>query len=252
MRRALLALLALAAASCASMRTPPPAHFKILQINDVYKIEGLQGGQVGGLARVRTLRRHLESDGTPVLILHAGDALYPSVMSKYLDAKPMVEVLNLLDGDPNAADPRMFVTLGNHELDKGDDKILMARLADSQFTWVATNTLHCTAPNACVPFEQAAKNIAKTATVDAGGAKLGILGLLYPMEKSYAKTVDRNTAATDAVRSLRGGGANVVLAVTHEDMADDVALAQQVPGINIVIGGHDGGTGDGEVVRGRG
>ena len=37
-----------------------PARFKILQINDVYKIEGLEGGNTGGLARVRTLRKHLE------------------------------------------------------------------------------------------------------------------------------------------------------------------------------------------------
>src|SRR5688572_13849921 len=89
----------------------PSSRFKILQINDVYKIEGLEGGQSGGLARLRTLRKHLESDGTPVLVLHAGDALYPSVMSKYLDARPMVDVMNLLDGDATAFDPNLIVTL---------------------------------------------------------------------------------------------------------------------------------------------
>ena len=236
----ILPLLFIAAASCTSLRAPQPAHFKILQINDVYKIEGLQGGQLGGLARVRTLRRHLESDGTPVLILHAGDALYPSVMSKYLDAKPMVDVLNLLDGDPNALDPRMAVTLGNHELDKSDDQILMARLADSQFIWVASNTLHCTAPDACVPLSRVARNVAEVLTMNVGGTQVGLLGLLYPMQKSYARTYDRVEAATDAVQALRGGsGAKVVLALTHEDMADDVALAQKVLGINIIIGGHD-------------
>src|SRR5688500_10274657 len=83
-------------AACATA-PPAPTGVKVLQLNDVYKIEGLEGGQSGGLARVRTLRKHLESDGSPVLVLHAGDALYPSVMSKYLEAKPMVDVLNLLD-----------------------------------------------------------------------------------------------------------------------------------------------------------
>ncbi len=60
--------------------------FTILQINDVYKIEGLEGGRIGGIARVRTLRKQLEAEGKRVIVLHAGDLLYPSVMSKYLQA----------------------------------------------------------------------------------------------------------------------------------------------------------------------
>src|SRR5688572_23993605 len=128
-------------AACATVPpAPAPARFKILQINDVYKIEGLEGGQSGGLARLRTLRKHLESDGTPVIVLHAGDTLYPSVMSKFLDARPMVDVLNLLDGDPSAFDPRLVVTFGNHEFDQSDPSILMNRVRESAFEWVATNT----------------------------------------------------------------------------------------------------------------
>src|SRR6185436_775004 len=139
--------------SRAAVPTPtrPAVRFKILQINDVYKIEGLESGNTGGLARVRTLRKLLESDGTPVFVLHAGDALYPSVMSKYLEARPMVDVLNLLDGDATKDDPRLVITFGNHELDKSDDQVLMARLADSQFKWIVSNTKHCHYET-CVPF----------------------------------------------------------------------------------------------------
>lgn len=76
---------------------------KILQINDVYKIEGLERGEIGGIARMRTLRKELEKEGQPVLVLLAGDFLFPSVMSKYFQARPMVDMLNLLDGDPSAS-----------------------------------------------------------------------------------------------------------------------------------------------------
>src|SRR5262245_15348521 len=93
----------------------PPTSFTILQINDVYRIEGIEGGRKGGLSRVRALRKQLEAEGRPVLVLHAGDMLFPSVMSKFLDARPMVEVLNLLDGDPVTRDPRLVATFGNHE-----------------------------------------------------------------------------------------------------------------------------------------
>src|SRR5688500_3481356 len=149
MRRSLLiAISYLFLFGCATTAPQPSSsRFKILQINDVYKIEGLEGGQSGGLARLRTLRKHLESDGTPVLVLHAGDALFPSVMSKYLEARPMVDVMNLLDGDASAFDPNLIVTLGNHELDPSTPDILVGRLRESAFEWVATNTV-LNAPNA--------------------------------------------------------------------------------------------------------
>lgn len=233
LRRLLPATLLLLAAGCASI-APQPARFKILQLNDVYKIEGLEAGQTGGLARVRALRQHLASDGTPVLVLHAGDALYPSVMSKYLEARPMVDVLNLLDGDPNARDPHLVITFGNHEFDKSDASVLLARLGESSFQWLATNSYYC-APEC----NQRFPGVHETMVVDAGGTRIGLLGLMYPMSKSYVKTTDVIAAARGAVDSLRGRGARVIVAITHQDMPDDVKLVQAVPGIDLVIGGHD-------------
>ncbi|HUP63189.1 MAG TPA: bifunctional UDP-sugar hydrolase/5'-nucleotidase [Thermoanaerobaculia bacterium] len=220
--------------ACATLPPQQSARFKILQINDVYKIEGLEGGNTGGLARLRTLRTHLESDGTPVLVLHAGDALYPSVMSKYLDARPMVDVMNLLDGDAAAFDERLIVTFGNHEFDKSDPAILLGRLDESAFAWVATNTLYCNP--AC---DQTFPKVKETMLVDAGGTRIGLFGLLYPLQTKYAKSTDLAAAARTAVDSLRRQGARVVIAITHQDMPADVTLVQQVPGIDLVIGGHD-------------
>jgi 2',3'-cyclic-nucleotide 2'-phosphodiesterase (5'-nucleotidase family) len=234
-RRGVLLAALMITVSCATVPPPEaPARFKILQINDVYKIEGLEGGNVGGLARVRSLRKQLESDGTPVLILHGGDALYPSVMSKFFDAKPMVEILNLLDGDAAAQDPRFFLTFGNHELDKSDASVLLARLDESAFQWVTTNTLHCNPT--C---EQLFPKTTRTALVDAGGTKIGILGLLYPLKKAYVQSTDVLPAASAAVTELRKQGARVVIAVTHQEMSDDEKLVRSVPGIDLVIGGHD-------------
>lgn len=237
--RRLLAALALFAAGCATQLPQPTTtttRFKILQINDVYKIEGLEGGQLGGLARVRTLRKLLESDGTEVLLMHGGDALFPSVMSKYLEAKPIVDVMNLLDGDAAKYDFSMFVGFGNHELDKSDDKILLARLKDSQFTWVATNTVHCKAANDCTQFPQP---VAETIIVKIGDIDVGIIGLLYPLEKPYARSSDVIGAARDAFSALSEAGADLTIAITHQDMPDDVRLMQEIPGLDGVIGGHD-------------
>jgi 2',3'-cyclic-nucleotide 2'-phosphodiesterase (5'-nucleotidase family) len=240
-RRFAAALLLLAAGCATAPRQPPPTRFKILQINDVYKIEGLEGGQLGGLARVRTLRKLLESDGTPVFVMHAGDLLFPSVMSKYLEAKPMVDVMNLLDGDGTRFDPSLLVGFGNHELDKSDDRILMERLKESQFVWVVTNTEHCNAAKECVPFSRVAgDNVAEVMTLDVGKHRIAVLGLLYPQEKSYARATDVVASARDGHFALADAGTTTItIAITHEDMRDDVRLVQELPGIDAVIGGHD-------------
>ncbi|HUR81196.1 MAG TPA: bifunctional UDP-sugar hydrolase/5'-nucleotidase [Thermoanaerobaculia bacterium] len=231
MKRLLLAVLLLAA--CATTQHPT-ARFKILQINDVYKIEGLEGGNSGGLARVRTLRKHLEGDGTPVLVLHGGDLLYPSVMSKYLEAKPMLDIMNRLDGDPAKDDENLVVGFGNHEFDNRTADILLQRLNESQFQWIATNTHWC--HPAC---DQRFPKTSDIREYTFNGVKVAVFGILYPFRKPYAQATDVLEAAADAVHVAREHGAKVVIAVTHQDMADDLNMARKVLGIDLVIGGHD-------------
>jgi 5'-nucleotidase len=239
MIRRLALAAALFAAGCASLAPPQATRFKILQLNDVYKIEGLEGGQVGGLARVRTLRKLLESDGTPVYVMHGGDLMFPSVMSKYLEAKPMIDVMNLLDGDAAKFDHSLLVGFGNHELDKSDDKILLARLKESQFTWVATNTEHCKAPGQCEPFHSAADSVTELFRFDVGNVNVGVMGLLYPLSKSYARSTDVIPSAREAFWAMADSGVDLTIAITHEDMPDDVKLMQELPGLDLIIGGHD-------------
>lgn len=41
----------------ASGENPGVRHLRILQVNDTYKVEGLEKGTLGGFARLRSLRR---------------------------------------------------------------------------------------------------------------------------------------------------------------------------------------------------
>ena len=103
----------------------------ILAINDVYRIEGVDGGEQGGLSRIRALRQHLEEHNSHVLVLHAGDFLFPSLLSQQTQGAHMVEMMNALDGAPDVHDPHMFVVFGNHEFDKSKPKhtaLLQARI----------------------------------------------------------------------------------------------------------------------------
>lgn len=247
--------LLIGAVACAGTSTPPPAppaavpaagaRFTILQVNDVYKIEGLEGGRVGGLARVRTLRKRLESEGRPVLLLHAGDLLFPSVMSKYLRAQPMVRTLNLLDGDPAAFDPNLLVTFGNHEFDDRDPGVLLGRVAQSDFTWLSANTRYrsvVSAPGA--PFSARLVNVHDTVVKDVAGARVGLFGLTTDTQPRDYVIYDydlpaRRAAVTRALDRLRADGAVAVVALTHQDVEEDERLAREFPAVGLVVGGHE-------------
>jgi 5'-nucleotidase len=221
------------------------ARFTILQINDVYKIEGLEAGAVGGLARVRTLRKRLEAEGRPVLVLHAGDLLYPSVMSKYLRAQPMIHVLNLLDGDAAAFDPNMFVVFGNHEFDDRDPGTLLGRIAQSDFAWISSNTRYRSVKAAPgEPFSKRLENLRDVVVKDLGGVKVGIFGLTIDSQpRDYVayeyEPADRRAAVTRALDRLRAEKAVAVIALTHQDLEEDERLAREFPAVGLVVGGHE-------------
>ena len=114
-----------------------------------------------------------------MLVLHAGDFLFPSVMSKYLQAVPMIEALNLLDGSEEF-DGRLFVTPGNHEFDNPDPQILFDRIAQSQFTWLASNIAVAPGGGAAPDFQPLAErfpNVKDHVVLELGGIRVGLFSL---------------------------------------------------------------------------
>ena len=81
----------------------------ILAVNDIYRIAGVGEKQIGGLHRLRTLRKTVEKEAGKVLLLHAGDFLSPSLESRVFKGEQMIDAMNNLDGDPKKFDARMFV-----------------------------------------------------------------------------------------------------------------------------------------------
>ena len=71
-----------------------------LQMNDVYEIGALDGGKIGGMARVATLRKELLKENPNTYTVMAGDFLNPSLIGtlKYegegIKGRQMVEVMN--------------------------------------------------------------------------------------------------------------------------------------------------------------
>lgn len=227
--------------------SPEPARQRqvtVLHINDVYRIGGVDNGQEGGLARLRALRAELEMEAPDLLFMHAGDLLFPSMLSRQFSGAQMIDVLNWMDGDPHRFDERMFATFGNHEFDQGDLEeapTLDRRIEESAFYWLASNINF--QPDVGSKQGVAAWNLIPSRLVDSGGVRVGIFSLSTDMvHPEYVISFDPPEAtARRWVQALRQDGAEVVIALTHLPLSEDVALLQALgdDAPDLILGGHE-------------
>ena len=203
------------------------AQVTVLQINDVYTTVPIDGA--GGLARVATLKQRLSANAHPVLMMLAGDFLSPSVASSVFKGEQMVATLNAAGLD--------YATFGNHEFDFGID-VLKQRMKESTFTWVVSNVVDAKTGGRigkAVPY----------VVRDAGGVKIGIIGLcittssITPAHRGEFKFIDPVAAAVKYLPMVRREGAQIIVALTHLSFQEDRSLAQKLPQIDVIVGGHE-------------
>ena len=215
--------------------TPETVRITLLHLNDVYQVQPLEQGRVGGLARVATLRKRILAESPHnTLTLFAGDTLAPSVESiSEVDGKPlqgqqMIDAWNALGVD--------YAVPGNHDFDFGD-AVLRERIKASRFPWLAANIFD---NHTGRPFE----GVIPSQLLQLSGVKVGLFGVLLPeTEVSSSVSPDTNirdicSTARPIVSRLRSQGATVIIALTHLEMPQDQELARCAP-VDVIIGGHD-------------
>src|SRR5262245_6896153 len=202
------------------------ATLTLLTVNDVYEITPIQGK--GGLAELMTLLRAERATATHHLTTVNGDFLSPSVMSSLVKGTQMVALFNTLGVD--------IVVFGNHEFDFGPE-VTRQRMAESRFAWLGTNVL---GPDG-KPFGGALATVTRQVET----LTVGLFGVLTPETAKLSSPGPTVTfapvvpTAQTAVAALRQAGADVIIALTHLSIAEDRSLAQQVPGISVILGGHE-------------
>ena len=238
---------ALCAAGCGpaplTSRTEPtglPRPCAILSINDTYRIEESLD-HTGSMARLRTLRVRLEKEHPDLLLLHAGDFLFPSFLSRQYKGEQMIDVMNHLDGAGDAFDPRLVVVTGNHELDEDDPRFLRERIRQSQFRWLSSNIEFAAGPGGhpVIPVERLAGDVLRRC----GDYQVGVFGLTIDSARPrfVAGYRDPISTARERTRDLRERGAQIVVGLTHLDIATDELLLRELgaDGPDLLLGGHD-------------
>jgi 5'-nucleotidase/UDP-sugar diphosphatase len=206
----------------------------IVQLNDVYRIDAVENGRAGGLGRVVSLVEALKRDGAPVMVLHAGDFIAPSLESQYFEGRQMIDALNYV----HSAAPMVAIP-GNHEFDSRRPAMLAGAVRRSRFPWLAGNVALATG-DAAVDASVGKDTVITTA----GGMRVGIFTLTFlDSPRDYARA--DSAFVEDAERMIRGlesRGAHVIVGLTHltHDTDREIArLRRRHPRFVWIAGGHE-------------
>ncbi len=243
LRRSLVAVVVILGLFCASpdplgtglglrLQAQAPATVVFAHINDVYEIDAIEGGAVGGLSRVATVFDRLRLAGSPVLTTLGGDFLSPSaigtarVNGEAIAGRQMVDVLNTIGLG--------WATLGNHEFDLSE-AAFRARMTEAKFATVVTNVTD----SQDALFPGTVRSAIAPVKVKNRVMRIGFLGLVTNFnQKAWVRYQPPIDAARAQVAAFRGQ-VDVIVALTHLPLDGDQAVLEAVPEIDLVLGGHE-------------
>ena len=203
-----------------------PTKITFLHFNDISEIE--PRGGTGGLASLMTLLEQERANSSHTITTFGGDLFSPSILSGITKGAHMVEMMNAIGTD--------IAVVGNHEYDFGPE-VAAKNFAESEFPWLGTNVLGSDG--------KVSGRLSSGFIIEKGGYKLGFFGLITQetefisspgAEIEFAPYIE---TAQNAIEELKANGAEVIVALTHMDIADDQELAQKVEGIHLILGGHN-------------
>jgi 2',3'-cyclic-nucleotide 2'-phosphodiesterase (5'-nucleotidase family) len=184
---------------------------------------------LGGVARRATLIATVRKEASNVLMVDSGDLLIGSAMSAAFRGEADIAAMNLMGYDALA--------LGNHDFDFGLEHLMILK-RQAKFPFLCTNVRPRTLA-VCQRF--VIKHL--------GPVRIALIGLIG--KSNYPDTFNRDAvrdldfqnpieAAREVIIEVREQ-AELVVAITHEETEEDLALARAVPAIDVIIGGHTGG-----------
>jgi 5'-nucleotidase len=192
--------------------------------------------EIGGAARRATLVKRLRGEATgPVLLVDTGDTSTRGPLINAYEGLDEIAAMNAIGYD--------LAAIGNNEFklkdaedahDAAGAQAALAKLiAASHFPWVCANATE--ADGSSLP------GVRPFIVKRIGKLRVAFLGLTTGRSASYPQTrglkiIDPVEAAKVWIPKARAE-ADVVIAVTHDGVADDQRLVQQTTGLDAVIGG---------------
>ncbi len=183
----------------------------------------------GGVARRATLIKDRRSKVPNLLLLDSGDVSQGTLYFVQYKGQEGRDLYNLLGYDA--------ITLGNHEFDLGPKNLADNFLQGAKFGVTLANVDVSNEPTL-------AGKIPPYAIREVGGEKVGLFGLItddLPTNSNAGPNVKMKNAvdtAKQVVADLTQQGVNKIILISHRGFPEDLRLAAQVDGIDLILSGH--------------
>ncbi len=186
----------------------------------------------GGIARLKSKlderRSALDNEGQPNILAIAGDAFQGTLFYTKYKGRATASLFNSLDIDGFA--------LGNHEFDDGP-KILAEFIDRANFTILAGNT------NASMDPVLMGR-LPGVKIINKDGQKVAMIGIVTTDTAEIAAPGDKVSFIANQkylnqiIPHIQAQGINKIIVISHAGYTEDVALAESVQGIDVIVGGH--------------
>ena len=201
----------------------------ILHINDLHgrvlpERASWIGGEpaIGGLAAIDARVRWRREQG-PALFLDAGDQLSGSPEA-LLEPQTIARLLGLMELDA--------WTVGNHELDGGWEAA-QAYVRDHPVPALSAN------------LEGGWTGLERSRVVERGGLRIGLIGgMTQALDRVVARSKLGPARVTDLALAVAAEverldpETDLLVAITHNGVEEDRLLAEAVPELDLIVGGH--------------
>jgi len=200
---------------------------RILHVNDFHGFaephQPLGSSEmVGGIAYLAARAKELRRE-KPSLLLAAGDMIQGNNWANLFQGESVIRVMNGMRFDA--------MVVGNHEFDFGQD-VLRTRISEAQFPVLGANV-------------EWLEGLKPYVVLELGGLKVAVIGVVT--EDTPVSTHPRNVVGLKFqspqetlkrwVAALQGTS-DVIIALSHCGYPADRKLAENVPGIHVIVGGH--------------
>ncbi|MBM2814620.1 MAG: hypothetical protein HW421_1382 [Ignavibacteria bacterium] len=194
-------------------------------------------GSIGGISKAATVIKNARAVDPNTIVVNVGDFFLGDLMFNLTMGK--VELSWMLDMKLTA------MTLGNHDFDLTPAMLansMSNAFPDKSFPVLGTNMFINDSNDAAVKI---LKNIVTPYLIkDYNGVKIGLFGFIHPDANQMSLPsiyIDTSLVAiaTAAVTELKSKNCDLIILLSHAGEFADTTLAASVPGIDLIIGGHE-------------
>jgi 5'-nucleotidase len=188
------------------------------------------GNAPAAVTVIQGLREQARQKGYGFLYVDLGDMYSGTPLGEFTKGQAVIDFLNYAGCDLHVP--------GNHDFDLGKDVFLdLVKRAKSPFLCAnivkqGTDSLWNALPADTI--------------IELAGVRVGFFGLLTHYMKGSASeasfggldVIKHYVAAEREVAALRARGADIIVAATHIGYSHDRNVADSIPGIDVIVGGH--------------